>query len=102
MKKAARCSNCGSEARIARGDYQFNESGLRGVVLRDIELIKCGKCGNVDPVLFRVDELMHLLAERCINSSTRNRTGSTLPHFPHLISSMSRRTTPRRPLSLNW
>lgn len=62
MKKAARCSNCGSEARIARGDYQFNESGLRGVVLHDIELIKCGKCGNVDPVLFRVDELMHLLA----------------------------------------
>src|SRR5215469_7337362 len=61
MKKAVRCSNCGSEARIVRGDYQFKETGLRGVILHDIELIKCGRCGNVDPVLFRVDELMHLL-----------------------------------------
>ena len=61
MKKAVRCSNCGSEARIVRGDYQFKETGLRGVILHDIELMKCGRCGNVDPVLFRVDELMHLL-----------------------------------------
>jgi YgiT-type zinc finger domain-containing protein len=65
MKRAARCSNCGSEARIARGDYQFNESGLRGVVLHDVGLIKCGKCGNVDPVLFRVDELMHPGRRHC-------------------------------------
>jgi transcriptional regulator with XRE-family HTH domain len=47
---------------MVRGDYEFKETGLRDFVLLDIEMIKCGKCGNVDPVLFRVDELMHLAA----------------------------------------
>jgi YgiT-type zinc finger domain-containing protein len=61
MKKG-KCSNCGADARIVRGDYEFKESGLRDLVLLDIELVKCGKCGNVDPILFQVDELMHIAA----------------------------------------
>jgi len=61
-KKKAQCSNCGSEAKIVRGDYEFKETGLRDLVLLDIELVKCGKCGNVDPILFQVDELMHIAA----------------------------------------
>lgn len=60
--KKAQCSNCGSEAKIVRGDYEFKETGLRDLVLLDIELVKCGKCGNVDPILFQVDELMHIAA----------------------------------------
>jgi len=60
--KKSQCSNCGSEAKIVRGDYDFLESGLRGVVLHDIELVKCDKCGNLDPVLYQVDEIMHLIA----------------------------------------
>lgn len=61
MKKL-KCSNCGEDARVVRGDYEFKESGLPGLVLLDIELVKCGKCGNVDPVLPRVDDLMHVAA----------------------------------------
>jgi YgiT-type zinc finger domain-containing protein len=61
MKKAE-CSNCGAEARVVRGDYEFKESGLRDVVLLDIKLVKCGKCGNVDPILFQVDDVMNLIA----------------------------------------
>jgi YgiT-type zinc finger domain-containing protein len=61
MKKAE-CSNCGSEARIVRGDYEFKETGLRGATIHGVDLIKCGKCGNVDPVLAGVDEMMHLIA----------------------------------------
>ena len=61
MKKAE-CSNCGSEARVVRGDYEFKETGLRDVILLDIELVKCSKCGNVDAILFRVDDLMNLIA----------------------------------------
>jgi DNA-binding transcriptional regulator YiaG len=61
MKKT-KCGSCGSEARVARGDYEFKESGLPGLVLVDIELIKCGNCRDVDPVLSRVDELMHIAA----------------------------------------
>jgi len=61
MKKTE-CSKCGSEARIVRGDYDFKETGLRDLVLLDIQLIKCGKCGNVDPILSGVDDLMDLIA----------------------------------------
>jgi YgiT-type zinc finger domain-containing protein len=60
--KKTQCDNCGSEARIVRGDYEFKETGLRDFVLLDIELVKCGKCGDVDPILFQVDELMHIAA----------------------------------------
>jgi len=60
--KTVECSSCGAEARVVRGDYEFKESGLRDVVLLDIELIKCGKCGNVDPILFQVDDVMSLIA----------------------------------------
>lgn len=58
--KRAQCSHCGAEGRMVRGDYEFKETGLRDLVLLDIELMKCGKCGNVDPILHQVDELMHI------------------------------------------
>lgn len=71
--KRAQCGNCGAEARIVRGDYEFKETGLRDLVLLDIELIKCGKCGNVDPVLFQVDELMHIAAVAILQKPYRLR-----------------------------
>lgn len=61
MKKT-QCSNCSAEARIVSGDYEFKETGLRDVVVHGVDLIKCGKCGNVDPILSGVDEIMHLIA----------------------------------------
>ena len=57
-----RCSICGSEMERTRGDYPFPESGLSGVVLRDIELLKCPKCGAVDPIIPRFKHLYHFLA----------------------------------------
>ncbi len=72
MKKM-KCGNCGVDVRVVRGDYEFKESGLPGLVLRDIELIKCGKCGNVDPVLPRVDELMHIAAVAILEKPYRLR-----------------------------
>ncbi len=70
-KKRKQCSECGGEARMVRGDYEFKESGLRDVVLLDIELVKCGECGNVDPVLFRLEELMHLVAVAVLQKQYR-------------------------------
>lgn len=55
MKKTE-CGKCGADAKIVRGDYEFRETGLRDLVLLDIQLIQCGKCGNVDPILSGVDE----------------------------------------------
>jgi len=71
--KRSQCSNCGAQARIVRGDYDFKETGLRDLVVLDIELIKCGKCGNVDPVLFQVDELMHIAAVAILQKPYRLR-----------------------------
>ena len=56
------CTNCGAAARIVRGSYDFAESGLKRVRLQGIELIVCRQCGNIDPILPRVNDLMRLLA----------------------------------------
>ena len=57
------CSNCGSDAEvISSGVYQFRESGLENVTLSGIELITCRVCGNIDPVITNVNELMEALA----------------------------------------
>src|ERR1044071_6484425 len=56
------CSNCGSPAQVARGSYQFKESGLSSVILQGIELIQCEKCGNEDPIIPKVNDTMRLLA----------------------------------------
>jgi len=56
------CSNCGAPARRVRGDYEWENLGLPNVVLRGIELVKCGKCGNVDPVFPRVAQIMRRIA----------------------------------------
>jgi DNA-binding transcriptional regulator YiaG len=45
-----------------RERYPFTESGLRNVVLVGVEVIKCGECGNRDPIIPRVNDLMRLLA----------------------------------------
>lgn len=60
--KKIECTNCGADARIVRGSYDFAESGLKRVRLQGIEMIVCDQCGNVDPVIPRVNDLMRTLA----------------------------------------
>jgi DNA-binding transcriptional regulator YiaG len=55
------CSNCGAPATVARGEYQFTESGLN-VLLIGVELIKCRKCGNKDPIIPDMADLMRCIA----------------------------------------
>jgi DNA-binding transcriptional regulator YiaG len=56
------CSNCGAPARVVRGIYQFKESGLPNVSLMNIDMIRCKDCGNEDPIIPRMNELMSVLA----------------------------------------
>ena len=72
MKKAE-CSNCGADAKVVRGSYRFAESGLRNVILQGIELVRCEKCGNEDPIIPHVNELMRLLALAVIGKPYRLR-----------------------------
>ncbi len=61
MRKSV-CSNCGKAARVVRGSYPFTESGLKNVVLKGIEMSKCNSCGNVEPVIPRMNDLFRALA----------------------------------------
>ena len=56
------CSNCGAPAQVARGIYQFEESGLKHVYLVNIEKIQCARCGNEDPIIPHLNTLMRVLA----------------------------------------
>jgi putative zinc finger/helix-turn-helix YgiT family protein len=56
------CCTCGETANVIRGDYRYKESGLKNVILLGIDLIRCPKCGNEDPVIPRINELHRALA----------------------------------------
>ena len=56
------CSNCGKDAKVVRGSYEFKECGLSNVTLQGIELIRCKHCENEDPIIPRVNDLMRYLA----------------------------------------
>src|SRR5580658_8402563 len=56
------CSNCGSPAQEARGVYRFQESGLSNVFLVNVAILRCSQCGNEDPVIPQLNELMSVLA----------------------------------------
>lgn len=64
----ARCSDCNSEATIERGTYRFRESGMDNIVLKGIQIIKCSKCGNEDPIIPNMDGLLRTLAFAVIKS----------------------------------
>ena len=70
MNMKGTCSNCGNEARVVRGDYEFKESGLP-VILKGIELIKCPACGNEDPVIPKLNQMMRVLALAVISKRYR-------------------------------
>jgi DNA-binding transcriptional regulator YiaG len=59
--KTEECSNCGSVASVVRSSYRFDEMGLP-LVLDGIEIVKCPTCGNEDPIIPNLDELMHEIA----------------------------------------
>ncbi len=65
------CSNCGKEAKVIRGSYQFRESGLANVVLQGIEIVRCKHCGNEDPIIPRVNDLIRLLTIAVIGKPHR-------------------------------
>lgn len=56
------CSVCSEPAIIERGDYDFSDlADVGGIVLTNIELIRCTQCGNVDPVIPRMADIMRLI-----------------------------------------
>lgn len=56
------CIECGEALRKERRDYHFTESGLNNVVLKDVEMLVCDRCGIEIPRLPRLNDLMTTIA----------------------------------------
>lgn len=61
MKRDEQCANCGKSAQVVRRNYRFDEMGLPVELMR-IDVIRCPHCGNVDPIIPHLSDLMHALA----------------------------------------
>ncbi|MGH9467267.1 MAG: helix-turn-helix domain-containing protein [Terriglobales bacterium] len=57
-----KCSTCGAEARIEKGDFDMAELGVPNVVLRGLEILVCKSCGSRDPMVPRLADLMRTIA----------------------------------------
>lgn len=56
------CRACAGEMQLVRRDYQFKESGLNNVILKDIEVLVCKQCGCEVPRIPRLNDLMRTIA----------------------------------------
>jgi hypothetical protein len=59
------CSHCG--ARAARGDYGLGDLGIP-IVFKEIELVYCSACGNLDPVISDLEGVITVSAEALTSS----------------------------------
>ena len=62
------CSVCGSSAPVTRGKFRFDQIGLP-VVLQGIDLVRCD-CGNTDPIIENVRDLMNAIARAVVSKDT--------------------------------
>lgn len=53
---------CGRRLRLVRKAYQFAESGLDNVVLKNLEVLVCDRCKTETPRLPRLNSLMRTVA----------------------------------------
>src|SRR5215469_3545904 len=66
-----KCSKCGQEARVVKSNYQFEESGLSNVVLCGIELVRCEHCGNEEPIIRGMEEVVRTIALAVVSKPYR-------------------------------
>lgn len=61
------CLECGGSLRLAHRDYQFDESGLNNVVLKNLEVLVCEGCKAETPRIPRFNGLMRTIAMALIS-----------------------------------
>ena len=64
------CTNCGEKARVIRGDYLWEDVDLP-VTLKNVERVKCAKCGNTDVIIPQLGKVMRLIAVAVIRKPYR-------------------------------
>ena len=58
-----KCPNCGREMKSKIRDYEYVESGLKDVVLRNIKVYECPSCGELLPEVANVKQIHKWIAE---------------------------------------
>jgi putative zinc finger/helix-turn-helix YgiT family protein len=71
MKHQRVCGDCGGNTFIERKDYEFYESGLADVLLKNIEIERCRKCANESPVIPNRNDLMRTIAVALISKPSK-------------------------------
>ncbi len=57
-----RCDICGSQTAVVRGDHRFTESGLKSVILKGVEFVRCDQCNSKELIIPHMNELMRVIA----------------------------------------
>jgi len=55
------CRACAGKMQLGHQDYQFKESGLDNVILKNIEVLVCKQCGSIVPRIPRLNDLMRTI-----------------------------------------
>jgi len=57
------CNHCGARAAsVTCGDYGLGDLGIP-IILKQVELVYCSACGNLDPVISDLEGVITALAE---------------------------------------
>ncbi len=65
------CMQCGTRMRSARENHRYDASGLAGVTLVGVEVVRCPKCEEYEVTIPRIEELHRLIALALINKPAR-------------------------------
>ena len=72
------CNECGGPVEREKKDYRFVESGLDNVVLRNIEVDICPKCGD-SPRIHRINDVLLTIAAGLIAKPSGTHAGPASP-----------------------
>jgi len=65
------CTDCGTAMETKRGNYRYDDCGLPFVVLEDIEISRCAKCGATSAAISSVEKMHRAIASHVAQKGTR-------------------------------
>ncbi len=68
---AVKCTECGTTMRATRENYRYDASGLSNVVLENVDIYRCPKCGGEHVGISRIEGLHRALARAIIEKPSR-------------------------------
>ena len=89
-----KCPSCGTEMKSKIRDYEYVESGLKDVVLRNIKVYECPSCGELLPEIANVKQIHKWIAEYLL----RKRSPLTGEEFRFLRKEMRKSAKELAPL----